>query len=109
MVIRFATADRTSRYIGGARRRAAQSILAACALLLTQVSSAGVFSWFTMTKTPSPQTFTAAGQVITYTYVINNSFNPGGSNNASITSLLDDKATVNINACASDKPPAPGF
>src|SRR6188768_3470577 len=86
------------------------SIVGVCALLLAQHASAGAFNFFAMTKTANPATFTAAGQVITYTYVVNNSFDPAGQPNASISSLTDDKAgAVNINACTSDSGLPPKF
>jgi uncharacterized repeat protein (TIGR01451 family) len=42
---------------------------------------------FTFTKTPSPTTYTAAGQTITYTYVITNN----GSSFARLVNFVDDK------------------
>ena len=71
--------------------------LAATLLALPDRADAAPGDW-TLTKTANPTTFTGAGQVITYTYVITD--HSGGS--GFITNIIDDKATITDCVASSD-------
>jgi len=86
------------------RRRTAAVWLAFAGLLLIlperALASLNNGDW-TFTKTANPTTYTAAGQVITYTYTVTSKTGATGL----ITSLTDDKVTIPAGCTAGPVPP----
>jgi Autotransporter beta-domain len=70
------------------------------ALLVMHGQAVAQPSGWTLTKTPNPTTYTAAGQIINYTYVITNSTGSNGT----LFSLTDDRVTT-INCPTNNVPP----
>src|SRR5262249_45341954 len=83
-------------------RRGIAPFAAACGVALfgvivtPAITAAAPGDW-TLTKTPSPTTYTGAGQTITYTYSIKNNTSSDGS----ITSLVDSKLGNITSSCPS--------
>lgn len=74
-------------------------LLAALALFLAFPSGSFAQGVWDLTKTPNPTTYTAAGQVINYTYVITNNTPFDGT----VLSFTDDKVAV-VNCPTNDVP-----